>query len=119
MATVKVSSFNVVQEKHDAVFVIRKVIYSLNELLVAILGLGFTPFTLSFGFGVKNIQNQNNGIREINVVVAEAILDGGDIFIYLAKDLGVKQVGISVYFLRHKFEYREGIRSKKRTSLSL
>jgi len=114
MATIKVTSFNVVQEKHHAVGVIRKVIDSLNELLVGL-------FLLSFGFGfrIKNIQNQNNGIRKINVVVAEAILDGSDIFICLAKDLGVKEVGISVYFLRQKFEYGEGIELMKRTSLSL
>jgi hypothetical protein len=119
MATIKVTSFNVVQEKHDAVFVVRKVIDSLNELVVGVLGVGFALLLLSFGFGVVNIQNQNNGIGEMDVVIAEAILDGSDIFICLAKDFGVKEVGISVYFLRHKFEYKEGIRSKKRTSLSL
>jgi hypothetical protein len=40
----------------------------------------------------------------MDVVVAEAILDGGDIFVCLAKDLRVKEVGIGVYFLWQKFE---------------
>jgi hypothetical protein len=97
----------VVQEKHYAVIVVRKVIDSLNEFVTGVLGLGFTLLFLSFGFGVENIQNQNNRIGQINVVVAEAILDGGDIFSCLVKNLGVKEVGISVYFLRHKFEQEE------------
>ena len=103
MATTKVASFKVVQEKHDAVFVVRKVIDGLN-ILVGVLGLGFTWFVLFFDFGVENIQNQNNGIGKMNVIVAKAILDGGDIFICLAKDLGVEEVGIRVYILHHKFK---------------
>jgi len=93
-ATAKVTSFNVVQEKDDALFVVCEMVDSLNDLVV-----GGSAWLLSFGIGVENIQNQNNGFGWIDVVIAEAILDGGDIFTCLAKDLGVKEVGISVYFL--------------------
>ena len=47
------------------------------------------------------------------MVIPEAILDGGDIFVCLAKYLGVEEVGISVYFLHHKFEYGEDMGSMK------
>jgi len=56
-ATIKVTGFNVVQEKDDALFVICEMVDSLNELVV-----GGLAWVLSFGFGVENIQNQNNGI---------------------------------------------------------
>ena len=115
----KVTNFNVVQEKDDALFVVCEMVDSLNVLIVGVLGLGFTLLFLSFGLGVENIQNQNNSIGKINGVASEAILDGGDICICLAKDLGVKKVGISVYFLCHKFEYRKGMRLKKQTFSSL
>jgi len=109
----KVTSFKIVQEKDDALFVVRKMVDSLNDLVAGVLPL------LSFNFGVENIQNQNSGIGEMDVVVVEAILDGNEIFICPVKNLRVKQVGISVYSLYHKFEYAEGTRLTKRTFSSL
>ena len=63
------------------------------------LNVGGSAWLLSFGIGVENIQNQNNGIGEMDIVGLKAILNGGNIFICPAKDIGVKEVGISVYFL--------------------
>ena len=114
-ATTKVTSFKIVQEKDDALFVVRKMVESLNDLVAGVLPPS------SFNFGVENIQNQNSGTGEMDVVAIEATLDGFDIFVCLAKNLSVRQVGISVYVLYHIFEYAEVMRLglTKRTSLSL
>jgi hypothetical protein len=95
MATTKITSFNVVQEKHDAFIVVRKMIDSLNVLVKVPGKLGVAWLLLSFGSDVENAQNQNGGIGEIDVVFSEAILDGRDIFVCLAKYLGVEDINLS------------------------